>query len=397
MGTGSLYGALQQNPKIAGAALALLLFLVYWLRGKTHKQLNKRLSGATNADNDQTRWLHTPFGLFVKPIIGYYRDPLAADLSTISAYFLGNDRYHFVLPAPWPMRLLKFRYRLVKTLSPIPRPWIKWGGLKDPFLRLGKTIDGNKVKLTQQSLFLVLGAPDSGKSKVAYEMLEQLSAKKTKSDLTVIDITRSFPKRICERTGAKRITAVDDLLKFTKELTAENERRQGLLDRFDIDHAKNLPAKYKVKPLWMVIDEGHLLFDKNQNLKSPRGEAIKECADLINNIINTGRKTLISIVYLSQSGLKSETLISFKARTIITGYLSPSEAEAVAMPEANNPALKKGVFLLKSGETGPQCVIMTAYKRKDFDLDKPLDSLAESPAAAAAGEHAGKGDGVPGR
>ncbi|HET9236100.1 MAG TPA: hypothetical protein VFO10_02545, partial [Oligoflexus sp.] len=101
---------------ILGIGLCFLL-----LRGQTQRKLNKRLTGASNADGDETRWLKTPWGLFVKPVIGYYRNEMLVDLPTISAYFLADDRYNFILPAPRWLRAFKFRFWLTKTLQPIPR------------------------------------------------------------------------------------------------------------------------------------------------------------------------------------------------------------------------------------------------------------------------------------
>ena len=383
MNMGSFNRALLANWKAISVVLVIgiLIWLFLLLRGKAHKKLNKRLTSASNQDGDETRWLKTRWGLFISPIIGFYRDEIVADLSTISAFFLGQGHYNFILPAPWYLAALNFRFWLVKSLDPIARPWLRQKWKREPFLRLGRTIEGKSVNVAQESLILLLGIPDSGKSKLAYTLLEQLAAKKNKSQLIVIDITMSFPKRVCERAKAKRIITITEFLDFARELAAENQRRQRLLDRFDIDHVRHLPSEHKIESLWIFIDEAHILFSKDQDFKSEKGKQIKQAADLLNEIIITGRKTQISIVYLSQSALKSETLINIgRSKTIITGYLPPSESDAIGLQGlAVNPGLKRGVFLVRSADTGPEPVILRAWHRNDQELNKPLDSLENRP------------------
>lgn len=370
------------------ASVVLILAISYLvLRGRQHAVLNKTLSGATNSDGNQTRWLRWQNSLYVKPIVGYYKEEIRRDLPKISGYFEDSDTYSFVLPPSWFFRKLGYRFKISKDLRPGKRPknMNKWSD--DDLLRPGKTDSEKEILLGPEALTLVLGAPDSGKSKISYEMLEQLGNKKGQQRIYVVDLTRAFPKRICLAAKAKRITSLDALHELVREIKTLHDIRLSALDRYDVDHVQNVPNDEHKIPVWIILEEGHATFDKNQDLKSEYGKKVKEVADLINEIILVGRKLKISFVYLSQSALKSETLVNLgRSRTIISGYLAISESQAVGLEHfANNPKLAKGTFVIRSRDTGPVPVTMLAWYRDDSALNVPADGEAAPSASAAAG------------
>jgi energy-coupling factor transporter ATP-binding protein EcfA2 len=383
--------------------MALTVLFLFFLRKKRHEKLN-RVIGASNQFGDQTRYLKIGACLYVQPIIGLDISP---HLKTLSAHFLSNgEQYRFALPAGSIMATLGFRFCCVKSLSPIPEPRKSKKSLKSPLVPLGKTLNGKEVNLTLEntSLCLIVGAMGSGKSRLGYRVLDILSNKTWQKIIYIVDITSTFPRRICEKANAKRITTHQNLLGLAKELTKENEQRQELLNRFDIDHYKNLPKEHGVFPIFIVIDEAHSLFDSSQDFKSEKGKLVLEAAKLLNEIILTGRKTGFCILNLSISALKSENLIRIgKASTILSGYLAPSESEALLKDSsASNPALTGGVFIIKSPEF-LEPTIFQSYHYDDSELktpkempeeeEKPPTGIEPNPEAVALRQKGERGDG----